>query len=217
MFCIRLRMVDLPAQGPPVRTIRVIFGITERLQKNGAKVHNISQFCTPSGNKLIAFFVLLHTFGVMSKNTKPSQIEIKNRKADYQYFLLSSYTAGIVLTGTEIKSIRAGKANITDAYCSFIQNELWVHNMHISEYANGSYNNHQPKRDRKLLLTKKEMRKLLSKLNERGFTIVPTLLWINENGYAKLDISLAKGKKLYDKRESIKEKDERRRKQMEDE
>ena len=195
----------------------MIFGITERLQKNGAKVHNISQFCTPPSNKLIAFFVLLHTVEVMSKNTKPSQIEIKNRKADYQYFLLTSYTAGIVLTGTEIKSIRAGKANITDAYCSFIQNELWVHNMHISEYANGSYNNHQPKRDRKLLLTKKEMRKLLSKLNERGFTIVPTLLWINENGYAKLDISLAKGKKLYDKRESIKEKDERRRKQMEDE
>lgn len=200
-----------------MRTIRVIFGIAERIQKNGAKVHNISQFRTPSGNILIAFFVLLQIVEVMSKNTKPSQIEIKNRKADYQYFLLTSYTAGIVLTGTEIKSIRAGKANITDAYCSFIQNELWVHNMHISEYANGSYNNHQPKRDRKLLLTKKEMRKLLSKLNERGFTIVPTLLWINENGYAKLDISLAKGKKLYDKRESIKEKDERRRKQMEDE
>lgn len=200
-----------------MRTIRVIFGISERLQKNGAKVHNISQFHTLSGNILIAFFVLLHTVEVMSKNTNPTQIEIKNRKADYQYFLLTSYTAGIVLTGTEIKSIRAGKANITDAYCSFIQNELWVHNMHISEYANGSYNNHQPKRDRKLLLTKKEMRKLLSKLNERGFTIVPTLLWINEKGYAKLDISLAKGKKLYDKRESIKEKDERRRKQMEDE
>lgn len=198
-------------------TIRVIFGISERLQKNGAKVHNISQFRTSSGNILIAFFVLLQIVEAMSKNTNTSQIEIKNRKADYQYFLLTSYTAGIVLTGTEIKSIRAGKANITDAYCSFIQNELWVHNMHVSEYANGSYNNHQPKRDRKLLLTKKEMRKLLSKLNERGFTIVPTLLWINEKGYAKLDISLAKGKKLYDKRESIKEKDERRRKQMEDE
>jgi len=195
----------------------VIFGIIEKLQKNGAKVHNISQFCTSSGNNLIAFFVLLQIVEAMSKNTNPSQIEIKNRKADYQYFLLTSYTAGIVLTGTEIKSIRVGKANITDAYCSFIQNELWVHNMHISEYANGSYNNHQPKRDRKLLLTRKEMRKLMSKLNERGFTIVPTLLWINENGYAKLDISLAKGKKLYDKRESIKEKDERRRKQMEDE
>ncbi len=152
----------------------------------------------------------------MSKNTSNNQIEIKNRKADYQYFLLNSYTAGIVLTGTEIKSIRAGKANITDAYCSFINNELWVHNMHISEYAAGSYNNHSPKRDRKLLLTKKEIKKLLTKLNERGFTVVPTLLWINENGYAKLDVSLAKGKKLYDKRESIKEKDERRRKMQEE-
>lgn len=151
----------------------------------------------------------------MSKNTSKTQIAIKNRKADFQYFLITSYTAGIVLTGTEIKSIRAGKANITDAYCSFTNNELWVHNMHISEYAAGSYNNHLPKRDRKLLLNKKEIRKLLTKLNERGFTIVPTLLWINENGYAKLDISLAKGKKLYDKRESIKEKDERRRKQEE--
>lgn len=147
----------------------------------------------------------------MGKNKTNSNIEIKNRKADYQYFLISSYTAGIVLTGTEIKSIRAGKANITDAYCSFVNGELWVHNMHISEYAAGSYNNHLPKRDRKLLLNKKEIKKLLIKLNERGFTIVPTLLWINENGYAKLDISLAKGKKLYDKRESIKEKDERRR------
>ena len=172
----------------------MIFGITERLQKNGAKVHNISQFCTPPSNKLIAFFVLLHTVEVMSKNTKPSQIEIKNRKADYQYFLLTSYTAGIVLTGTEIKSIRAGKANITDAYCSFIQNELWVHNMHISEYANGSYNNHQPKRDRKLLLTKKEMRKLLSKLNERGFTIVPTLLWINRTATQNWTFPLPKAR-----------------------
>ncbi len=152
----------------------------------------------------------------MSKNTSNTQIAIKNRKADYQYFLLTSFTAGIVLTGTEIKSIRAGKANITDAYCSFINNELWVHNMHISEYADGSYNNHSPKRDRKLLLNRKELRKLTIKLNERGFTIVPTLLWINENGYAKLDISLAKGKKLYDKRESIKEKDERRRNREEE-
>lgn len=137
----------------------------------------------------------------MSKHKTNANIEIKNRKADYQYFLITSYTAGIVLTGTEIKSIRAGKANITDAYCSFVNGELWVHNMHISEYATGSYNNHPPKRDRKLLLNRKEIKKLLIKLNERGFTIIPTLLWINENGYAKLDISLAKGKKLYDKRE----------------
>ncbi len=159
----------------------------------------------------------MHHFFIMAKNTSNTQIAIKNRKAEYQYFLMTSFTAGIVLTGTEIKSIRAGKANITDSYCSFINNELWVHNMHVSEYSHGSYNNHQPKRDRKLLLNKKELGKLMSKLNERGYTIIPTLLWINENGYAKLDISLAKGKKLYDKRESIKEKDERRRKQHEDE
>lgn len=94
----------------------------------------------------------------MAKNTTNTQIAIKNRKADYQYYLLTSYTAGIVLTGTEIKSIRSGKANITDAYCSFINNELWVHNMHISEYAAGSYNNHMPKRDRKLLLNKRKSR-----------------------------------------------------------
>lgn len=161
--------------------------------------------------------VLLRAKREMGKNTKPIQIAIKNRKAEYQYFLLSSYTAGLVLTGTEIKSIRAGKANITDAYCSFENGELWVHNMHVSEYAAGSYNNHLPKRDRKLLLQKREIKKLLVKLKEKGFTIVPTLLWINENGYAKLDISLAKGKKLYDKRESIKEKDERRRKMQDGE
>ncbi|MBR6130981.1 MAG: SsrA-binding protein SmpB [Bacteroidales bacterium] len=152
----------------------------------------------------------------MGKNNDNTQIAIKNRKAEFQYFLLTSFTAGIVLTGTEIKSIRAGKANITDAYCSFVNGELWVHNMHVSEYAAGSYNNHLPKRDRKLLLNKKEIKKLLVKLHERGFTIVPTLLWINEKGYAKLDISLARGKKLYDKRESIKEKDERRRKMQEE-
>lgn len=123
---------------------------------------------------------------------------------------MTSFTAGIVLTGTEIKSIRAGKANLTDSYCSFINNELWVHNIHISEYADGSYNNHEPKRDRKLLLNRKELKKLASKLNDRGTTIIPTRMWINENGYAKLDISLARGKKMFDKRDSIKEKDQRR-------
>ncbi|MBR1992238.1 MAG: SsrA-binding protein SmpB [Bacteroidales bacterium] len=137
-------------------------------------------------------------------------INIKNRKAEYEYFLLTTYTAGIVLSGTEIKSIRAGKANLTDSYCSFINNELWVHNMHISEYANGSYNNHEPKRDRKLLLNRKEINKIASKLNDRGTTVVPVRLWINENGFAKLDIAVARGKKMYDKRESIKEKDQRR-------
>ncbi|MCL1850676.1 MAG: SsrA-binding protein SmpB [Bacteroidetes bacterium] len=145
----------------------------------------------------------------MSKNKTAANISIKNRKAEYEYFLLTKYTAGLVLTGTEIKSIRTGKANIQDAYCSFENGELWVHNMHVSEYANGSYNNHEAKRDRKLLLNKREIKKLLVKLNERGFTVIPTLLYINENGYAKLDVALARGKKKYDKRETIKEKDNR--------
>jgi SsrA-binding protein len=145
----------------------------------------------------------------MSKGKAAPTISIKNRKAEFEYFLISKFTAGLALTGTEIKSIRAGKANIQDAYCSFINSELWVHNMHVSEYANGSYNNHETKRDRKLLLNKRELKKLLVKLNERGFTIIPTLLFINENGYAKLDIQLARGKKKYDKREYIKEKDNR--------
>jgi SsrA-binding protein len=145
----------------------------------------------------------------MPKRTT-ADINIKNRKAEYEYHLLSTYTAGIVLTGTEIKSIRAGKVNLTDSYCSFINGELWAHNIHISEYANGSYNNHEPKRDRKLLLNKKELKKMQSKLNDRGMTIIPTRMWINENGYAKLDIALARGKKMFDKRDSIKEKDQRR-------
>jgi len=138
------------------------------------------------------------------------QINIRNRKAEFEYFLMTKYTAGIVLTGTEIKSIRAGKTSFSDTYCGFVNNELWVHNLHISEYLAGSYNNHEPKRDRKLLLTKRELRKIHSKLNEKGTTVVPTLLFIDERGYAKLEIALAKGKKMYDKRESIKEKDNRR-------
>ena len=146
----------------------------------------------------------------MPKGKAAANISIKNRKAEFEYFLLTKFTAGLVLTGTEIKSIRAGKANIQDAYCAFANGELWVYNMHVSEYDNGSYNNHIAKRDRKLLLNKREIKKLLVKLNERGFTIIPTLLYINENGYAKLDIALARGKKKYDKREAIKEKDNNR-------
>jgi SsrA-binding protein len=151
----------------------------------------------------------------MSKEKTLPTIKNKNRKAEFEYFLLTKFTAGLVLTGTEIKSIRSGKANIQDAYCSFTNSELWVHNMHISEYANGSYNNHAAKRDRKLLLNKREIKKLIIKLNERGFTIIPTLLFVNENGYAKLDIALARGKKKYDKREAIKEKDNRQNKDFE--
>ncbi|MDO4216650.1 MAG: SsrA-binding protein SmpB [Bacteroidales bacterium] len=137
-------------------------------------------------------------------------IEVKNKKAEYQYYLVDDYTAGIVLTGTEIKSIRDGKANLTDAYCVFIGNELFVRQMHISEYRFGSWLNHPAKRDRKLLLTKRELKKLQNKIKERGFTIIPTLLFVDPRGYAKLNISLARGKKFFDKRETIKAKDSRR-------
>jgi len=134
-------------------------------------------------------------------------IKIKNKKASFEYFLIEKITAGIMLTGTEIKSIREGKANLADAYCLFINNELYVKNMHIAEYNMGTHYNHEPKRDRKLLLTKRELKKLLVKVKEKGFTIVPVLLFINERGLAKLEIALAKGKHFYDKRESLKRKD----------
>ena len=138
------------------------------------------------------------------------KVEIKNKKASYTFFLVEKYTAGIMLAGTEIKSIRNGKASITEAYCAFENNELWVKNMHIAEYSYASHNNHAPKQERKLLLNKKELKKLLIKTNERGYTIIPTLLYINEKGLAKLEIALARGKKLYDKRETIKKKDMQR-------
>src|SRR5512138_27567 len=128
-------------------------------------------------------------------------IVIKNKKAHHEFFLLQEFTAEIQLTGTEIKSIRDGKASIVDAYCTFTGAELFVRNMHIAEYYQGTYNNHEPKRDRKLLLTKRELRKLLVKVKEKGLTIVPTVLFINERGLAKLTIALAKGKHSYDKRD----------------
>ncbi len=138
------------------------------------------------------------------------KVQIKNKRASFEYFFIEKYIAGIQLTGTEIKSLRDGKANITDAYCSFTNNELFVRNMHISEYTYGTYLNHPPKRDRKLLLNKRELRKLINKLKEQGITIIPTFLFINEKGLAKLEIALAKGKKLYDKRETMKNKDAQR-------
>lgn len=137
-------------------------------------------------------------------------IEIKNKRASYEYFLMDDYTAGIVLTGTEIKSIREGKANLADAYCAFIGNELFVKEMHISEYRFGSWLNHSAKRDRKLLLNRRELRKLQNRIKERGYTIIPVTLFINPQGRAKLLISLAKGKKFFDKRESLKAKDSKR-------
>lgn len=137
-------------------------------------------------------------------------IIIKNKKASFEYFLTEEFTAGIVLTGTEIKSIREGKANLVDAYCIFIGNELFVRNLHISEYKYGTYANHEPKRDRKLLLNKRELRKLLTKTSEKGLTIIPFVLFVNEEGRAKLKIAIAKGKKNYDKRDSLKSKDTQR-------
>ncbi len=138
------------------------------------------------------------------------KINIRNKKASFEFFLLEKFVAGIVLTGTEIKSLRTGKASIGEAYCAFTGGELFVRNMHIAEYEYGTYNNHEPKRERKLLLTAKELKKLQSKLNEKGLTLIPTYLFINEKGLAKLEIALAKGKKLYDKRESLKQKDNKR-------
>ncbi len=137
-------------------------------------------------------------------------MEIKNKKASFEYYLLEIFSAGIVLTGTEIKSIRAGKASLKESYCAFTGNELFVRNMHISPYDYGTYNNHEPKQERKLLLTNRELKKLKGKLEEKGLTLVPTRLFINEKGLAKLEIALAKGKKLYDKRDTIKKKDQQR-------
>lgn len=139
-----------------------------------------------------------------------SGIVIKNKRAFYEYELIDTYTAGIVLSGTEIKSIRAGKASLVDSYCYFVGNELYVKNMNISDYFWGSFNKHDPRRDRKLLLTRHELKKLYRATREKGFTIVVTKLFIADNGYAKLNIALARGKRKYDKRESIKEKDQKR-------
>lgn len=139
-----------------------------------------------------------------------SKVEIRNKRAGFDYEFLENFTAGIVLSGTEIKSIRAGKASLADSYCYFSNNELYVKNMHIAEYWWGNLFNHDPRRDRKLLLNRKELRKLQRATKEKGLTIIATRLFIADNGYAKLNISLARGKKEYDKRESIKEKDLRR-------
>ena len=141
---------------------------------------------------------------------KKSPIQIKNRKAAFEYFFIEELTAGIVLTGTEIKSIRAGKASLVDTYCTIIRGERWVKGLSISPYFYGSYNNHTTHRDRKLLLTSREIARLESATKQTGYTIVPTLVWIDENGRAKVDIALCKGKKAFDKRQTLKEKEDRR-------
>ena len=141
---------------------------------------------------------------------KKSPVQIKNKRASFDYYFVDTYTAGIVLTGTEIKSIRMGKASLVDTFCYIHNQEIWVKGMNISPYFYGSYNNHEARRDRKLLLNKREIRRLSEDTKAVGFTIVPTLLFIDDKGRAKLDIALCRGKKEYDKRESLKEKQDRR-------
>ncbi|HCC85780.1 MAG TPA: SsrA-binding protein [Porphyromonadaceae bacterium] len=141
---------------------------------------------------------------------KHATVNIKNKKATFDYELLETFTAGMVLTGTEIKSIRLGKASLVDSYCLLENGECWVRNMHIAEYFYGTYNNHNARRDRKLLLNRKELQKLMRLTRETGFTIIPVRLFINDKGLAKLVIAIAKGKKQYDKRQSLKEKEDKR-------
>lgn len=139
-----------------------------------------------------------------------NNVKIKNKRAKFEYEFLETFTAGIQLYGTEIKSIRNSKASIIEAYCVFVKNELVVRNMSINEYEKGGHYNHDVRRDRKLLLNRSELDKLQKKLKNQGLTIVPTLLYIADSGYAKLNIALAKGKKLHDKREDLKAKDAKR-------
>lgn len=136
-----------------------------------------------------------------------NKVAIKNKRARYEYELLDKYTAGLQLLGTEIKSIREGKASIAEGYCTFEKGELFIYNMHIAPYERAGFENHDSKRKRKLLLQKKELKKLEKKLQNQGLTIVPTLLFISDSGYAKLNIALAKGKKLHDKRDTMKDRD----------
>lgn len=141
---------------------------------------------------------------------KKSDIQIKNKRASFDYEFLETFQAGIVLSGTEIKSIREGKASLVDSFCHFVGSELFVHNMHVAQYWWGSWGQHDPKRERKLLLNRKELTKLQRAVKEKGLTIVTVKLYIADNGYAKLLIALARGKKEYDKRAAIREKDLKR-------
>lgn len=149
----------------------------------------------------------------MSKNSLSkgkNNIQIKNKRASFEYFFIDTFTAGIVLTGTEIKSIRLGKASLVDSFCYIHNGEIWVKGMNISPYFYGSFSNHEARRDRKLLLTKKEIRNLEEAGKQTGFTIVPILIFIDDKGRAKVNIALARGKKEYDKRQTLKEKEDRR-------
>jgi SsrA-binding protein len=136
--------------------------------------------------------------------------DIRNRSAFHDYFIEDKFDAGMVLTGTEVKSLRDGRASFNDSYCYFHKGELWIKSLHIAEYSHGTVNNHDPVRERKLLLQKRELRKLEAKIKEKGFSIVPLRIFFNEKGFAKMEIGLGKGKKQYDKRETIKQRDTER-------
>lgn len=143
---------------------------------------------------------------IMSENT----VNIRNKRARFEYHISDTFVAGIQLSGTEIKSIRMSKASILEAYCIYDKGEMWIRNMHITEYDNGSFYNHRPRADRKLLLNRKEIDKIEKFLKVKGNTVIPLRLFISEKGWAKIEIGLAKGKKLHDKREDLKEKDDKR-------
>ena len=146
----------------------------------------------------------------MSKSRFSNNVNIKNRKASFEYEFVDKYVAGLVLKGTEIKSIKEGKASLQEAYCYISNGEMFIKGMHIAVYEQGTFNNHEPLRERKLLLNRVELDKIEAKSQEKGLTIIPTRLYVNEKGYAKLELALAKGKKIHDKRNSIKEKDAKR-------
>lgn len=146
----------------------------------------------------------------MAKKQLIKKVNVVNRKARFEYHFIDTYEAGIVLKGTEIKSIRAGYANLNDAYCRFESGELIIKSMYIGEYDFGTYNNHEPRRNRKLLLNKRELRKLEKKIKEKGFAIIPYRLYLSERGFAKIEIAMAQGKKTFDKRNTIKERDNKR-------
>lgn len=157
--------------------------------------------------------LLLHTVErttLSLYSTLKNQINIKNKKARFEYHLLEEYTAGIQLSGTEIKSIRNGKASISEAYCVFDKGEVWIRNMHIANYENSSFYSHTPRADRKLLLNKKEIAKIEKFLKDKGNALIPIRMFISDKGWAKLHIACAKGKKLHDKRQDLKEKEDKR-------
>jgi SsrA-binding protein len=147
---------------------------------------------------------------VKDKERIQKHVNIVNRRASFEYQFLVKYTAGIMLKGTEIKSIREGNVNMSDAFCTFHNDGLYLHQMHIAKFTEGTYNNHEPTRERKLLLNKRELNQLEKKSQEQGLTIIPIRVFISERGFAKVEIALARGKKLYDKREDIKAKDQKR-------